>query len=356
MILKYYIFTLGCQYNVYESGEIEKTLQNLRLKKAADEKSATFIITNICSVRQKPIDRVFGKLKNWERLKLKNPDLRTIATGCILLKDKKLFKQRFNLVLDIGDLKALERYLKKELEKLRPSPTRLPARQGLRRTSRTRETGFIPITSGCDNFCSYCAVPYTRGREKSFHTKEIIKKVKNLVSSGLKEITLLGQNVNSYKYGFAELLEEVAKIPGKFKINFLSPHPKDTTRKLIEIIARYPKIKKQLHLPLQSGNNKILKLMNRNYTKEDYEILVKMIRSIIPNIRLSTDVIVGFPGETKKQYQETYEFCKKMQFNKAFVSMYSPRSGTAAEKKFKDSISPEEKRRRWLKLDNLINK
>ncbi len=346
--MKYFIFTLGCQYNSYESEEIEKTLQSLKLKKAADEKSATFIICNVCSIRQKPIDRIYGKLKVWGKLKINHPNLRTIATGCVLPKDKKLFKQKFDLVFDIGDLSKLKKFVINESS-------------GLDSLSKLKKlnistNGLVPITSGCDNFCSYCAVPYTRGREKSFSPEKILKQVRELVQNNSKEIILLGQNVNSYKYGFSELLEKIAQIPGKFTISFLSPHPKDTNSKLIEIIAKYPKIKKELHLPLQSGNNKILKLMNRNYTKQDYEELVKIIRSIIPNIRLSTDIIVGFPGETKKQYQETYNFCKKMQFNKAFVSMYSPRSGTAAEKQFKDNVNLKEKKSRWLKLDNLINK
>ncbi|MFC1656481.1 MiaB/RimO family radical SAM methylthiotransferase [Patescibacteria group bacterium] len=346
--MKYYIFTLGCQYNIYESEEIEKTLRNLGLKKAADEKSATFIICNICSVRQKPIDRIYGKLKVWGELKLKNPNLRTIGTGCVLPRDRKIFKQRFDLVFDIGDLKKLQKFIKNEISGLN-SISKLK-KVGI------KNSGLVPITSGCNNFCTYCAVPYTRGRERSFSKKQIIEKVRESIQNNSKEIILLGQNVNSYKYGFSELLEEVAQIPGNFKISFLSPHPKDTNSKLIEIMAKYPKIKKELHLPLQSGNNKILKLMNRNYTKQDYEKLVKMIRSIIPNIYLSTDLIVGFPGETKKQFEETYRFCKKMQFDKAFVSMYSSRPGTEAEKKLKDNISPKEKRSRWLKLDKLINK
>ena len=348
---KYFIFTLGCQYNIFESSEIEKTLQKLEILKAADEKSASFIIANICSVRQKPIDRIYGKLKIWHKLKSKNPNLRLIATGCILPRDKKLFGEKFDLILDIGDLKKLETYIKNELGGFDSLSKSINPSTSLR----TRETGFVPITTGCNNFCTYCAVPYTRGREKSFPKKEIIKKTQGLISKKISVITLLGQNVNSYKYGFPELLEEIAKLPGNFKITFLSPHPKDTTKKLIEIIAKYPKIKKEFHLPLQSGNNRILKLMNRNYTIQKYFKLIKMIREIIPKIRLSTDIIVGFPTETTREFEDTYKFCKKIKFDKAFVSMYSPRPGTLAQKNFEDNVSPDEKRRRWLKLDNLIN-
>lgn len=346
--MKYYIFTLGCQYNIYESEQIEKKLSKIGLKKAADEKSATFIVTNVCSVRQKPIDRIYGKLKVWKKLKETNPELKTIATGCILPRDKKLFKQKFDLVFNIGELDKLSKFIKKETNNL-------SSISKLEYTSNNKKVGYIPITSGCNNFCSYCAVPYTRGREKSFPKKQIIKTARDLIQSGKKEIVLLGQNVNSYKYGFAKLLAEIANINGNFKLSFLSPHPKDTTPELIKVIAKNKKIKKELHLPMQSGNNRILKLMNRNYTREDYLKLVDMIRKIIPNIRLTTDIIVGFPSETKKEFEDTYKICKKIKFGKAYISMYSPRPSTIAAKKYKDAIDQKEKRRRWLKLDKLIN-
>ena len=346
MRTQYFLFTLGCQYNIFESQEIEKIFLELGIEKSAGEKSADFILTNICSVRQKPIDRVFGKLKIWQKLKIKKPDLKIIATGCILPRDKKKFQEKFDFIFAPGDFRALKKYLLSQIKK--------PVCAEFKKDY--QDSGLVPIMTGCNNFCTYCAVPYTRGREKSFAKKEIIQKVKKLIRLGTKEIILLGQNVNSYQYGFEELLEKIAKLPGNFEITFLSPHPKDTTKKLIEIIAKYPKIKKEFHLPLQSGNNRILELMNRNYSTDDYLKLAQMIRKTISKIRLSTDIIVGFPTETKKEFEETYKFCKKIKFAKAFVSIYSPRPGTYAEKNLKDDIPFQEKRRRWLKLDRLINK
>ncbi len=364
---QYFIFTLGCQYNIYDSQEIEKKLQTMGIKKTADEKSATFIIANICSVRQKPIDRIFGKLRNWEKLKEKNPNLRLIATGCILPHDRKKFKKRFDLIFEIGNLKKLENYLKNEIDGFDSSPKlKNPSTSfsfksesegsSLKVKTKTEKTGFVPIMTGCNNFCTYCAVPYTRGREISFSKKQIIKKAKELIQKKVPQIILLGQNVNSYKYGFAELLEETAQLPGNFQLSFLTSHPKDLNQKIIQIMARNPKIKKELHLPLQSGNNRILKLMNRNYTREDYLNLIKMIRKIIPNIKLSTDIIVGFPTESKSEFEDTYNICKKIKFDKAYIAMYSPRPGTLAEKKLKNDVPYKEKKYRWRKLNNLINK
>lgn len=334
--------TLGCQQNIAESQELEKKLQEFGGKKTADIKSADFLMVNACSVRQKPMDRIFGIIKNWEKLKTKNKKVKTAITGCVLPADMKKLKQRFDLVLKIGDTKSFEKFIKKNYS---PLP----------QTSKLKSLGYIPIMEGCNNFCSYCAVPYTRGREKSFPKVEIIKNIKSALRSGKKEILLLGQNVNSYSGGFVNLLKEIIKIPGDFKISFLSPHPKDTSEKLIRLITASDKFKKEFHLPLQAGNDRILKLMNRPYTTKEYEEKVEMIRKYIPDIYLSTDVIVGFPTETKKEFEDTYKFCKKLKFKKAFVSQYSPRPGTYSAKNLTDDVSPTEKKRRWEKLNNLIN-
>lgn len=243
---------------------------------------------------------------------------------------------------------------------------------------------YVPIMTGCNNFCSYCVVPYARGREISRPAEEILKEIKNLIKKGYKKICLLGQNVNSYKFpisnfqfsnkfktcgklvkfiqnpklkiiNFPLLLGFICNLSGDFKISFMTSHPKDMSDELIDAMAKCAKIKKELHLPVQSGDNEILKKMNRHYTVENYLKLVKKIRKKMGKIFLSTDIIVGFPGETKKQFENTVKLCEKIKFNKAFVSQYSPRPGTMAFK-LKDDVSKKEKKRRWEILDKMINK
>jgi tRNA-2-methylthio-N6-dimethylallyladenosine synthase len=216
------------------------------------------------------------------------------------------------------------------------------------------QAGYVPIMTGCNNFCTYCVVPYTRGREKSRPAKEIIREVKKLVKKSYKEIWLLGQNVNSYP-NFPDLLRKINALPGDFKIHFMSSHPKDFSDDLIKAIGECKKVSKEIHLPVQSGNNEILKKMNRPYTVNHYKKLVRKIRKAIPDIKLSTDVIVGFPGETKKQFQDTVKLFKEIKFDKAYISRYSPRPGTPASK-LKDNVAPLEKKRRWKILDEIANK
>jgi len=216
--------------------------------------------------------------------------------------------------------------------------------------------------SGCNNFCSYCIVPYLRGREKSRPIKEIIAEVKRLLVysrtcqyESQPEIVLLGQNVNSYRYGFAKLLKTINDLPGDFRIGFLTNHPKDMTEDIIEAVAGLPKVKKEIHLPLQSGSDRILRVMNRPYMAEEYLQLVKNLKSKIHKAKITTDIIVGFPSETKEDFYKTIEICKKVKFNLAYINKYSPRKGTAAYK-LGDPIPWEEKQRRWKILNDLINK
>ena len=237
---------------------------------------------------------------------------------------------------------------------------------------------YVPIMTGCNNFCSYCAVPYTRGREKSRPANEIIAEVKSLIKNGAKEIMLLGQNVNSYKsstdyrpqttakntavvrsrssvVNFATLLKTINSLPGSFRLSFLTSHPKDMSDDLIKTMAECEKLVKELHLPIQNGDDTILYKMNRRYTAAHYKDLVKKIRQAIPDIKISTDIIIGFPGETKNQFENTVKLCKQINFDKAFIAKYSPRPGTAAAR-LKDNVPAEEKKRRWRILDTLINK
>jgi len=316
-LMKYFVVTFGCQMNQSDSEKIGLALSK-KYKPASDIKEADLVVVNMCSVRQSAVNRVYGLAD-----KLKNK--RTILTGCILKKDKLKLAKIFD------EIKEPEKIIK----------------------NNENVSGLIPIMRGCNNFCSYCVVPFTRGREISRPVKEIICEVKKLIKKGVKEIWLLGQNVNSYKYNFAKLLKEINKIPGEFEIKFTTSHPKDLSDDLIEAMAGCKKVAKYLNLPVQSGDDEILKKMNRPYTVKQYKDLVKKIRKKIPNIFLSTDVIVGFPGETKKQFDNTKKLFEEVKFDMAYINKYSLRYGTKASK-LKDSVSPQEKKRREKVLEKII--
>ena len=346
--MKYRIITFGCQMNKSDSERIATVLENMKYKLASDINEADLIVVNMCSVRQSAVDRVFGLIPKFQKLKTKNEKLKTILTGCILKEDKRKFEKSFDQVLKFKDL--LE-YQPKYQNKL---------------------TAFIPISNGCNNACSYCVVPYVRGPLVCRDHREILEEVKNVVqkgfspirnaiSNGAREIWLLGQNVNDYtspadsSVNFAKLLELVNDIPGNFQIRFTSPNPKNFSGELIEVMAKSKKVAKYINLPVQSGDNEILKRMNRPYTIEQYKNLVKKIREKIPDINLTTDVIVGFPGETKKQFENTVKLFKEIKFNLAYIAKYSPRPGTAAFQ-IKDNVSLKEKRRREKILREIIGK
>ncbi|OGZ22214.1 MAG: hypothetical protein A2W55_00675 [Candidatus Nealsonbacteria bacterium RIFCSPHIGHO2_02_38_10] len=350
--MKYFIVTYGCQMNWADSEKIAAVLEDTEYKPASKIEDADLIVVNMCSVRQSAVDRVMG-------LKEKIKNKKTIITGCVLKKDWLKLEKQFGKIIDIKEFikKAKGNYFKKI-------------------------TSYVPIMTGCNNFCAYCVVPYTRGREISRSVKEIICEIKNLVKNGAKKIWLLGQNVNSYKHNtpppsspskreisltpppprrgrrgegvdFPELLKIVNDIPGGFWIRFTSPHPKDFSDELINTMAKCEKLGEYLNLPVQAGDNQILKKMNRGYTVSQYEKLVKEIRAKIPNIALSTDVIVGFPGERKKQFENTAKLFRKIKYDMAYINKYSPRAGTVAAK-MKDNVSPKEKIRRAKILNEII--
>ncbi len=319
--------------NIADSERIATMLEKMGYTKTSNESEADLVAIIMCSVRQSAVDRVHWLAEKFRRMK-NSP--KTILTGCILQKDKKIFKEKFDQVWDMQDIDGF-------LE-IMPRHSSQPAT-------------YVPIMTGCNNFCSYCVVPYTRGREVSRPAKKIVKEIKLAVKDGAKEVWLLGQNVNSYKdkkVKFPELLKMVDNIPGNFVLNFTSSHPKDFSDELIDIMAKCKKLSRDLNLPIQSGDDKILKKMNRPYTVAQYKNLVKRIRKAIPNVRLSTDIIVGFPGETKKQFENTVKVLKDIGYGVAFINKYSPRAGTAAEK-MKDNVSWAEKKRREKVLIDLIN-
>jgi len=336
--------------NKSDSERIATVLEKIGYQQTAKEEKADLIVVNMCSVRQSAVDRVYGLIPKFKKLREKSASrrtkLKTVLTGCILKEDKRKFAKGFDQILKIKDLL---KYQPKYQNNFR---------------------AFIPISNGCNNFCSYCVVPFTRNPLVCRDHKEILKEVENIVkkgfnpirnaiSNGVREIWLLGQNVNDYtsptdsSINFPKLLKMVNDIPGNFQIRFISPNPKNFSDELIEVIANSKKIAKYLNLPVQSGDNQILKKMNRPYTVKQYKNLVKKIRKKIPDINLSTDVIVGFPGETKKQFKNTVKLFKEMKFNIAYIAKYSPRPGTAAFQ-LKDDVPWKEKKRREKILREII--
>jgi len=324
----YYITTFGCQANLADAERIEHKLQMTGYKKSAKEETADLIVINSCSVRKAAMDRLYAKVQQFR-------DKKIILTGCFLESDRRKLESKVSEIWHPDEYFDMAPIYSSSL------------------------SANIPIMTGCNNFCTYCAVPYTRGRERSRPVKDITEEIKKLVKKGYKEIWLLGQNVNSYrdvKTGFAELLKKVNKIKGDFWIRFTSPHPKDFSDEMIKAMTESEKFAHYLNLPVQSGDNDILKKMNRPYTVGHYKRLIRKIRKAIPDITLSTDIIVGFPGETEKQFENSIKLFKEMKFDMAFISEYSPRFGTASALTMKDDIPHKEKERRKKRLNDLLLK
>jgi len=353
--MKYFIITFGCQMNHSDSERVAAVLENTGYEEASSINEADLIVVNMCSVRQSAVDRVYGLFPRFKKLKNKNNKLKTLLTGCVLKADKRKFTKNFDLILDIKNLSKLPNFLS-----IDESGSRCLSGDYLKIEPKYRSkfSAFMPIMTGCDNFCTYCVVPYVRGPEVSRKAEKILSEIKNLIKRGVKEIWLLGQNVNCYKdnkINFPKLLKMVNDIKGDFWIRFTSPHPKDFSDELINVMAKCEKVTEYLNLPVQSGDNEILKKMNRPYTIKEYKNLVKRIREKVPEIFLSTDVIVGFPGETKKQFENTLSLFKEIKYDMAYIARYSSRSQTVASK-LKDNVSPEEKEKRWKILTEILKK
>lgn len=347
--MKYYILTFGCQMNISDSERIAAVLDSINYKPVQKIEQADLIAVNMCSVRQSAVNRIYGLEKKFTRLKTINCKLKIILTGCILKKDKIKLVRFFDHILDIKDIGKLPKILefKRNGEKdyLKIKPTYI-----------NKFSAVIPIMTGCNNFCAYCVVPYTRGREISRNSQSIICEIKNSIKRGYKEIWLMGQNVNSYKDGkinFPKLLKMADDIPGDFWIRFTSSHPKDFSNELINVMAKGKKITPYLNLPVQAGDDKVLKRMNRPYAIKQYKNIIKKVRNKIPNITISTDIIVGFPGETEKQFQNSIKLFKEIKYDMAYISEYSPRPKTIAAK-MKDDISIKEKSERKRILNDVL--
>ena len=353
---KYLITTFGCQANTADSEKTAEIMENsgyVCADNTEDLISAKnpVLIFNTCSVRQKAEDRIFGLNNKLEDLKKKTPALKIILTGCMMHYSEKELKKRlplFDYFIDIKKIKKLS-------EILGISNSTIPKRSHFI----GKISALIPISHGCDNFCTYCIVPLARGREISRTVLDVIGDVKKAVTNGAKEIWLLGQTVNSYKnegVKFHNLLRLINDIDGDFWIRFTSPHPKDFSDELIKTMAECEKFAHYINLPVQSGNNAVLKRMGRPYTIGHYKKLVGKIRKAMPDIAISTDIIVGFPGETRKQFEDTKKLFEEIKFDMAFISEYSPRPKTAAAKMFEDDVPHQEKEKRKNELNEILKK
>lgn len=356
--MKYHTIIFGCQMNVSDAERISAILESIKYEKTLHIDNADLIIITMCSVRQSAVDRVRGISDKFINLRKNNPNLKTILTGCVLKKDRKMFLNYFDYVVDIKDIKKLPSILGKKITKNIDNYLDIAPKH----TSKFSAT--IPIMTGCNNFCSYCVVPYAREREVSRSSKKIISEIKKLIKNDYKEIWLLGQNVNSYKdpstssgqvINFPKLLKTINEIPGNFWIRFTSSHPKDFNGEVIDAMAEGRHITPYLNLPIQSGDNNVLVSMNRHYTVRDYKNKIKELRKKIPGICLSTDIIVGFPGETKKQFSNTVKLFKDVKYDMAYINKYSTRYGTAAAK-LEDNVSIEEKKKREKILNETLTK
>ncbi len=362
------ILTYGCQMNVAESERMAAQLQKIGYTLTENFDAADLILFNTCCVRATAEDKIYGKIGEIKKYKRQNPALIIGVVGCLAQKDgENLIKrsphvdfvlgtgQRGELVSVVENFESNRRQIvdTSNVSGLIDDENILPVRAG-------QVSAFVPIMYGCDNFCTYCIVPHVRGRERSRLPDEIISEIRETVGAGFKEITLLGQNVNSYgkDHGlknFAGLLRDADKIAGLERLRFMTSHPKDLSDELIETMARGKNICEHIHLPVQYGNNQILQKMNRGYTVEKYLALVEKIRGAIPNISLTTDLIVGFPGETDETFAETLDFLSKVRFDMAFTFIYSKRTGTPAAD-FVAQVDEETKHRRLEVLMNLQNK
>ncbi len=361
--------TYGCQMNVHESEKLAGVMKDLGYQPTDDEKKASVIIFNTCCIRESAEQKIFAHIGDLKHLKKNNKDLIIAVCGCMAQESgtSESIKKKFpfvNILFGTHNLHEFKNYIltykttKKKIFEVWDKEQKIIENSLAYRTS--GYNAWVNITYGCNNFCTYCIVPFVRGRERSRKMEDIILEVKNLVQKeGYKVITLLGQNVNSYgndiedeKVNFPNLLKELNLIEGDFKIKFLTSHPKDLSDELIEVIAQSKKISKVIHLPCQSGSTKILQAMNRRYTREHYLSLISKIKSKIPNAFLTSDFIVGFPGETEEDFIDTYSLVEHCGFNGIFAFMYSKRKGTVAEK-MDNQIPIELKRARVNKLITL---
>ncbi len=373
--MKYHIITLGCQMNMSDSERVRTVMDRMGYVWTDDEKEAGMLGILACSVRQKAIDKVYSRISMWNRWKNKK-SLMTFITGCILPADKERFLKLFDIVFPMSELNMLPELISQygivSSASLRAMESNLRMNESIDEFwnisphYNSSFEAFVPIQNGCDKFCTFCAVPYTRGREISRPSVEILEEVRQLIDKDYKSITLLGQNVNSYgldkrgaELSFPELLKEIGELglrSGKeFWVYFTSPHPRDMTDDVIDIIANYPNLGNQVHLPMQSGDEKVLIRMNRKHSMEKYRQIIHKIRKTLPEATIFTDVIVGFTGETEDQFRSTLDAMEEFRFNMAYIAQYSPRPG-AASSRWQDDIPPDIKKDRYARSTQMLQK
>lgn len=367
---KYLIQTYGCQMNEHDSEAIIGMAEELGYTKAESQEEADLIILNTCAIRENAENRVFGELGRLKRLKRKNPDLIIGVCGCMSQEEKVVNQlmekyQQVDLIFGTHNIHRLPEYIYNALmgkERI----IEVWSKEGdiIENMPRTRQgniKAWVNIMYGCDEFCTYCIVPYTRGKERSRLPEDIIAEIKHLAEEGYQEVTLLGQNVNAYgkdfkdrEYTFGDLLDDLNKIDLP-RIRFTTSHPRDFDAKTIAALAKRGNLVEHIHLPVQSGNNEVLKRMNRKYTREMYLQLVRDIKAAIPDVSLTTDIIVGFPGETEEQFQDTLSLVEEVGFEGAFTFIFSPREGTPAARMV-DDVTEADKKDRLYRLNAVINR
>ena len=364
--MNYHIVTYGCQMNVHESEKIAGILFKMGYRETKETEDADIIVFNTCCIRENAENHAFGNIGALKKLKKRKPDLIVAVGGCMTQEKGKteVLKRKFPFIdimfgtlnlEELQELIELKQREKKRVVRIREKEGEIVEGDEPLRTS--YPNAWVNITYGCNNFCTYCIVPYVRGREKSRSASLILEEVRALVAAGYKEITLLGQNVNSYRDGevdFPALLDMVASIEGKFRVRFMTSHPKDFSAALVAVMKKHEKICNLLHLPAQSGSSRILSLMNRRYTREQYLEKVALLKKEIPEAELTTDLIVAFPTETEEEFEETLSLVGEADFSSAFTFIYSPRKGTKAAE-MEGQISPDVAKERITRLVDRVN-
>lgn len=364
----YHIVTYGCQMNVHESEKIAGILRELGYEYCEEAENSDIVVFNTCCIRENAENHAFGNIGMFKKLKAKNRNMIIAVGGCLTQQMGKAdnVKSKFpfvDIIFGTHNLHKLKDYIlmkekqKKAVISIEEFDGTIVEGEKPYRTS--YPNAWVNITYGCNNFCSYCIVPYVRGRERSRKSENIISEVENLISEGYKEITLLGQNVNSYGNGtqdisFPRLLEKIACLDGNFRLRFMTSHPKDFSEELAKVIAENPKICRQVHLPVQSGSDAILKAMNRKYTSADYLKKIEILKKYVPDCAVTTDLIVGFPGETEEDFKATLELVNRVDYSSAFTFVYSRRNGTVAAS-MPDQIPEEVSKDRIIRLVELVN-
>lgn len=365
----YALLTYGCQMNVHDSENIAGIMEDMGYTRIEDYEKANIVILNTCAIRENAHNKVLGILGRIKHLKETNKELITVVCGCMAQEESvaKMIRDKYpwiDIVLGTHNFYELPVYISKVLEDNKQEicvysmegdvVENIPAKRD------SKVKAWVNIQYGCDKFCSYCIVPYTRGKQRSRLPKDILKEVEELKNAGYKEVTLLGQNVNAYgkdldmNYTMADLLRDTSKI-GIDRIRFVTSHPWDFTDAMIDVIAKYDNIMPYIHLPIQSGSDNILKKMNRRYTIDEYKELFYKLKNKIDNVSITTDIIVGFPNETEEDFEETLKVYNELKYDLAYTFIYSPREGTPAAK-IKDSVPLEEKEKRLQRLNELVNK